>query len=1160
AVYQHKSDGSLVAWKDTIHLTGDQDWTASKYAFTVAEGADYLDLKVGLYRCTGTAAFDDISLRDEQGQELVSDPGFENVEQPDEVRDHAWYRTQAELASIVTITPRSGKHCAKVKLATGEPPLIMNTARGEPGDSLKVSPEQIGVFDPQFPLKRVQYAAAAPGQFIVPQDFVADSPIQGWSAVTVLGYDDGRRIPLVNCYDRYHRLRGSVASITYHYGGYYAGSTWVIIGATNFDFFPPGAPGGEKLLVSLIQALDIETFLHNLETNYACYRQGEPVELSVQVTNNGRRPQRVKVDFWIGPEDEEEGVWLKCEPVELEPGGTESFNTMWKPDRFTSSFYRVEAVLWVEPVTHAIAESSSSGWTRPREWDRMESGFCVWEEGIVKSGPDCVLKDNLFYLNGREHFLQGTDSFSFVFNSAHENPLVWKRDFATMRDQGMNLAENLQVNAEGQRPPYEWPEPLLRKIDALVQLAQQYGQVYMPGLLIGHNVVVEDEVLEKEAAWVQALVKRYKDVPGLIWYINGDFQLRLDDNIALAAQRGGEIPRTDVERLWNEFLQHKYGSDAKLTAAWGPGRVTGPLGKVPLEEYSSEEWDDMRAVDLAAFKVELMNRWINRHVRAIREVDPHHAITSEYYRAPCAGIDIVWAIGEQDCANIGYFDRPHDDILRFPASMRFADLRARGKSMSAGEFGCKTHPAWGDGKDYGYHITRTDEQQEELWAAITHSGWALGASKVHNWDWKDNVEWVFPWGMVYPGDWVKKDCLDVYRAFGLVFRQFERRYEASVLYVLTPDTHRLGGPVRRVFEATLSCFNTLQYLGVDMGTLNECALEEIPPTAQVIFYPIPYQIPEAVYGKLLEWVKAGGILYVSGDVSYDMQRKRTFTDRLNELCGVQFVQERYPNIKVDAEQGLRLEIDGEILTVNPTLVVQPSGAEVLLRASGLPVLLQHRLGKGRVFYSTWPLELDQGFAEGIAARNALIYRQVLSAAGFYVEEVKEASVVLPVRVPLADHAAYGEAYVNPTDKKAKAWVRGGELAITLAPNRTGLAVWGQGGELLAVEDGTVAHFACYALDGSDIRMSKQLCVLPLTEGEVRLETRTQWRHPIALVGEIRDGEWIEYEKVDLIQDGESISLEIDQDRCFSILLVTEPVQAAECAREIVRSLTTPWGR
>ncbi len=30
----------------------------------------------------------------------------------------------------------------------------LNTATGEPGDGLKVEPEQIGIFDPSYPLKR----------------------------------------------------------------------------------------------------------------------------------------------------------------------------------------------------------------------------------------------------------------------------------------------------------------------------------------------------------------------------------------------------------------------------------------------------------------------------------------------------------------------------------------------------------------------------------------------------------------------------------------------------------------------------------------------------------------------------------------------------------------------------------------------------------------------------------------------------------------------------------------------------------------------------------------------------------------------------------------------------------------------------------------------
>ena len=1166
AVYQWGPGGKLGSWRDTIHLVGDRDWTANQYPFRVDPDAEVIEVKVGLFRCTGTAAIDDISITDETGRELVTDGGFENVTAPDEARPHNWYRTQKDLAAIVETTPHSGTKCARVRLAAaGVGELVMNTAKGAPLDGLQVAPEQIGVFDAQFPLKRVQYAAAAPDQFIVPPGFLADAPMEGWSATTVLGYDDARRIPLLNCYDRYQRLRGSAASITYRYGGHYARSAWVIFGSTDFDFMPRDAEASSELLAPIVEALVTETFLHNLETDYASYRQGETVKIKAKVSNFGAQPQDAMVVFFVHPEGGGQGVMLDPEPGTVQPDETREFTAEWAPGKFGASFYRVEATLSISPLAPPPAPEAGpvSTVVEAREWDKMETGFCVWDEKAVKAGPDCTLEGNLFRLNGREHFLQGTDSFSFAFYSAHENPLVWKRDFGTMRDQGMNLPENLQVSAVSQTPPYEWPEALLRKTDAMVQLAQQHGQVYMPGLLIGANVVVEDDVLEQEAAWVQAFVKRYKDVPGILWYINGDFQLRLDDSLLLAEQRGGEPPRTDVERLWNEFLQSRYASDAALAEAWTPERVTGPLGHIPLQEYGADSWGDVRGMDLARFKVELMRRWINRHARAIREVDAHHAITSEYYQSPGPGIDIIQAIGDHSCANIGYFDKPQRDIDRFPSVLRFADLRARGKSMSAGEFGCKTHPAWGGGKDWGYHIARTDEQQEELWLAITHYGWGLGASKIHNWDWKDNVEWIFPWGMVYPGDWVKKDCLDIYRAAGLTFRQFERRYEPPSVYVLTPDTHRLGEPVWGVFEATLACFRTLQQLGVDAGTLNECAPDAIPPSAKVIYYPVPYQIPDEVYGKLLEWVKAGGTLYVSGDVSYDLLRRRTKTERLSELCGVESVAERYPNIACDPNAGLPATIGERRLTVNPAIRVKATAGQVVLAAGdadGTPVIVRNDLGAGRVLYSTWPLERDEGFAEGIADRNALVYGMVLGAAGFDDWPPDgTAGPQLPVCVPLTGRASHANVYVNPTDQPVEAWTEQ-PLDLTLAPHRSGLTVWGGQGGLLALEDGADAHFMAYSLDGRDVRESKGLCLLPLTEGRLRLDTRADWTRPVAVVGEVKGGRWVEYERLEAPVRGGSVRLDIDGDRCFSMVLVAEAAEVEACAGQVERSLREPWRR
>jgi hypothetical protein len=416
--------------------------------------------------------------------------------------------------------------------------------------------------------------------------------------------------------------------------------------------------------------------------------------------------------------------------------------------------------------------------------------------------------------------------------------------------------------------------------------------------------------------------------------------------------------------------------------------------------------------------------------------------------------------------------------------------------------------------------------------------------------------------MVYPGDWVKKDCLDVYRAAGLTFRQFERRYEPRSVYVLTPDTHRLGQPVWTVFEATLSCFRTLQELGVDCGTLNECAPDAIPESAKVIFYPIPYQVPDDVYAKLLDWVKAGGTLYVSGDVSYDMLRQRTLTDRLRELCGVEFVAERYPSIACDEKTGLPAEIGGTQVTVNPAISVKPTTGQVVLAASdagSTPVVVRNDLGTGRVIFSTWPLERDEGFAEGIPGRNARIYALVLGAAGFDDWPPEGAAgPQLPVCVPLMGKADHAQLYVNPTDSEVDAWTEHAGPGLTLAPRRTGLAVWGEKDELLAFENGAGAHVMTYSLDGQDVRDSRQLCLLPLTEGTVRLDTRTGWTKPVAVVGEIRAGEWVEYERIKAPVKGQSIRLEIDQDRCFSIILVAEESRLQECTRRLERSLTEPW--
>ncbi len=1175
AVYQYDAQGKLIRWKDIVQLKGLNGWQRHKYEFSTLPETAKLQVKVGLYRCSGRAWFDDFSLKGPDGKELLTNTGFEEDFDPDDKAPGKWYRTQRELCQVSTAWPHAGKRCAQCDLHQFKPtPFYLNTARGVPADGLNVQPQQIGAFDADFKLRRVAYAAAAPGQFVVPSSFRLKAGLTGYVASAVLGNDDARRIALVNTFDRYGRPRGAVVSLVHRYGRFYTGSSWALFGADNYDLVKRGDQAGRELLIGVADRLVRETFLRDLKTNLACYRQGEAVKLAVIVTDHGREPVkgmvRFEVNAWpVGTaQPPADAAFSQERPVSTGAGESQTVEATWSPGKFAENFYRVRATLFLDG----------------KPYDRMETGFVVWDTKALAQCAPVTFRDNFFRYGDRPQFLFGSDTYSFTFTSAHENPLVWRTDLSRMRDQGFNVNENLQGHY------FEPEQELWRKIDALIQLSQEYDQVYMAGLLIGANVVVEDAELQRHAAWCRRFAERYHEVPGLIYYLNGDFRLNLKDG-------------PDVRRLWNEFLRQKYGSDARLRASWGDEAPSEKLGELPVVDYRGQDWADLRAVDTDLFRISLLRRWVNTLTAAIREVDQVHPITSEFYRLPFNGIDLIQGIGNMDHSNIGYFDAPGKDIARLPATLRYHDLRSRGKGFGLGEYGVKTHPAWREGA-HGYHPTRTLEQQDELFLAVHHYAFGLGAGKVQNWCWKDNVERIFPWGLVYPHNVVKKDVLDTHRATALLLHQFEPEYRPAKVFLLTPDYHRLGASRAQVYEATLRSADLLLACGVEFGVLNEYDLR-IPPTAQVIFYPLPFHIPDPVYGKLLEWVKGGGTLFVSGDVSFDGFRKRTKTERLKELCGVEFVRENFPGLKTDPEAPqselkfphlpdtpAKLEWTLPITPLkvsNLKLEVEPVDVEAeltLTDADGRIVRVVHRLGRGAVHYSTWPVELLTT-RENLRA-NRLLYAMALSgvqqrvAAGEAAAPGLRAMVAPPLvhqmrpsvrglrqAVIVFDQSDRPSAWQVQTDARHM-------LEGEVTPGRGGLAFLSDDGKLLAAgvcgsldrlgPDGpetllqSRGQLLAFSLDGRTLFRSKRLALLPVQEGSIRLKSSAAWRQPTAFVGEVLDGRWVTYEKLALKNAGGTLSLEVDPDRNRTIIIVCEPADLQACSERLVASMVHPERR
>jgi hypothetical protein len=1151
AVYQYAADGSLPEWIDLCKVRGTQNWQPQTYTFDVHPNAATVSLHAGLYRCSGVAWFDDLRLTNAAGAVLLHSD-FEQEFDPDEKGLRHWQRSNPQQCEVQSRSRHSGQRALQARLLYDLPkPERLNTRHGLPQDGLEVEPTQLGVFQPDYPLERVHFAQAAPGQCIIEPSLHLPGAFQGYAACGVIGFDQARWVPLLNTYDRYGRLRGAAAALLRHYAGPYARSTWAFFGVTNQNLFanPDGAL--TKALPGLIRAMADDTYFAWLIPEHACYRPGESVKLLANLCNGGRRDKTLRLSIEIYPGDPDDTTLLimpenqssavpaphpKANPVAtlqtqttLASAQDNRVTLAWESPRFAADFYYLLGRLY----------------EGDQELDRIESGFVVWDEQVVAAGPSLNYHDNYLRFGKRPLLLFGTDDWGYVFNTTRETPLQWLRDMRQRRDLGVLIYENLQF---GLPSSPEEQTRLFRKVDGVVQLAQKFGQVYFPGLLVGYNTAASDPELDQQKQYCREFAQRYARVPGLIYYFNGDLRCQLGDA---------------VTPQWNDFLRQRYSTTENLRQAWGQLAPAQPLGEIPAVDFNDwgHAWDNVRLYDLNCFRAWLIRRWSETLIDSIRQADPTHPTTCEFYQLPHQGVDIPAGIDGLDLSNFGYFDRPGADLARFPAICKYNDQRARGKSVGPGEYGVKTHPAWGDGQDYGYHTRRTPKQAIDLFLAIAHYSLGLGASRLHNWCWKDDAHRVFPWGMVYPCDGVPKDIAFVHRNQSLLFRHFAPVYRESSVAVLTPDSHRLGGGKWQVHEGILQCIHLALATHVDnLGVLNEHNLH-IPPSTRVLFYPLPFCPPDQTCEQLTHWVRQGGVLYLSGDISYDTFRHRTRTQRLTELCGVRFLSEYFPNISLNPTNAAD----------QPCIRVAPAAACLLRQTEqGSPLLLEHRLGQGRVIFSTDPIELHDLPARHPA--DLALYRSVLQAADVKPIGLEPDDPIIHVfRVPLQDG---GRVYVlfntdsNLPPRQVTLTDCQPPVSLQIDPQRPALLWFDGQNDLRAVEAlhtriGTEPVVVdetggmLLSLDGQDIQRSGSFLLMPLQPGQIR------WRHPgpapnlTVQTGDFQGGTWRVFEETAARQDEVHWIIDVSVDQVDSLLLVCEKPQAARWRAALEQALNDP---
>ncbi|MFQ6096084.1 MAG: beta-galactosidase [Armatimonadota bacterium] len=1047
-----------------------------------------------------------------------------------------------------------GSSEAHVQPSPAEFDVHINTRKGEPRDSLRLSRDQIGVFDPSYPLLRATTIRAAPAlEYIAPnaRAVALRGDFTGWCASSMTASNSpvfpeewGIRTPLFEAYDAYGRPRGSVGAMVRNHSGPYAGSTWVYFGVDNVDVFDPRNRKMARAFLDIVESAMQDVYIERAEADFASYRIGETASTSVTVRNQTPDTRTLELVHVVAP------VRSRAERQTGRPAQERRFITVPAHGHATAIFtYELPArPSDLYKVTVGLLDSDG------QPIDKRDTGFVVWNDEVVRSGINLRWRDNYFWDGDRQLFLTGTNQTGMMFYSADENPLVWDRDFAQMRDNNVNVMRVLHFSpfvGEG-RPPRAspldlarpMPERLARQLDAIIQLSQKHKVSLFLSLHDWMPVDLSDAELEAQRAFAEQIAARYKAIPGPFFDVQNEPTVGARD-----------IP--DLRRLWNDFLRDRYGTDDALRAAWGEEAPAESLGDIPVAS-GRNEWRSVKSADYSRFKNVLLNRWVGANVAGSKAGDPDRLITVGY-------LPWMWnadkLVGQEHCD----FSNMHDYVTgsAFPREFKLTDRRFEGKGLSLGEFGAKVHPTWGAASNPDAFVGVTRKQAELWFLRLSHYTLGLGGSMLCNWDWKDMTGCVFPWGVVHPGDGVPKDDLRAFRDISLLFRQFQYAYEAPEVYVLVPDEHRMGASEKPVTNAAMALIDVLIGLHVPFNVINESSLDSLPPTARVMLWPVPFCPTDETYGRVRRFVEGGGMLWVSGDVSYDVNRKRTKTERLRELCGVEFVREFYPDIqwqKATAQafpNGLDVRYQ---FAPRPCIEVALAGGKQLLPVAG-PFLIEHTVGRGKVWYVTDPLELHP------EPGQRGLYAAFLKAAGVEREPIKPDDPNLHVfRLPTRDGGQVWVLYNNNPEKSLDVTIRtlGGKVALHLASKRPGFIGINGSGSVVAVEaqgDVTLGgrsiasadgHFMALTLDGASLMSSKQVLAVGFDECSLRVAPARR----ALTVGQIVGGRWRTYETVKAVGAGEPVA--VDADRRLSLMLLTAPGAAQSAIHRVERLSSLDW--
>jgi len=675
-----------------------------------------------------------------------------------------------------------------------------------------------------------------------------------------------------------------------------------------------------------------------------------------------------------------------------------------------------------------------------------ENGFWVEDAKLLATGPALGVKGDFLSLGGKPFFPYGSNHFTTEMNgwdfSSPRNAAVWERDFSEMEKAGHTFVRTgvwMPNSRFFEETSGSVNERFLRNLEAYLFSARRHHIAvnftffaFAPrsGNAFGDpNPYMDPGALGNQKDYVLSVVQRFKDVPWLSWDLINEPSFSNPKRLWK-----GNTPNGDgVERnLWHTWLKARYGALEALADAW---RVT-PEQLGSFDAISLPAWEDLaperygntklvRAFDYNLFAQETFARWAKTMVDAIRSTGSQQLVNVGHDEGGVT--DRV--LNRFFASNTGLAFTTNHTYWR-EDSLLWDSVAAKIPGMPCIVGETNYQPAWAPDGAWRWDEFTGFPLLERRMAL----GFAAGVSGSLIWDWDCEVDFG-----TKRSDGTNKIWVGMMREMGEFAKKAAGSAAAMIqpsVAIVLPQSHQLSIHNGDALEAQMRCVRALFHNArAEAYAVGEYQLEQLS-RPKLIILPSPYALDAAAWKTLKAKAEAGATLLITGP--FDLDAHFHPTDRLAEL-GLKgqpgFITLREQVLKLGKSE-LRVAYGGDkVNSLNCT------------ELEGGANWIEQPLGKGRLLFSTLPLELNDN-----AQVLGEVYAHALKEAAVeptYTTTLKDPGILIcPTRFPEAT------LYVLTSESTAKAVnfkdVRSGKtFSGELAPGRAAMLLVGTDGVLKA---------------------------------------------------------------------------------------------------------------